>query len=180
MRAATILACLSFLIASLSAQARDYNDLPAWSLEDLCEKKEKQRYAAAIFAEIERRESFSSQDLELIRSGIVDLGMDQVAVQCSWGEPDAVLQSDSETLQVYHRRIDGQRRTVFVHVIAGQVTDIHVGPPPPDVGSDPPSVDSLLHSDRLLSGLDPSMPAGTSPCVVGCLRQPVYTTVVPE
>jgi hypothetical protein len=154
----------------MPAQARDYDNLSAWSLEDLCKKKEKRRHAAAIFAEIERRGTFSSQDLELIRTGIVDLGMGQAALQCSWGEPDAVSQTESVSWQTYRARIDGQQRTVFVHVIAGQVTNIYMRPLGYNVGSKAPSVYANLYSDRLLSGRDPTAPAGTSPCVVGCLR----------
>jgi hypothetical protein len=127
MKTAAFLISLIALPLALPAQARD-DDLSVWLLEDLCEKKDKDRHADAVLAELERRAVFGSLDLELIRSGDIDVGMEQAALQCSLGEPEFVRPGDGDAWYMYRQRIDGQRRTVFVHVIAERVTDIDLAP----------------------------------------------------
>jgi hypothetical protein len=128
MRAATILACLIFPIGSMPAQARDYDSLSAWSLEDLCEKKDKRRHTEAIFAELERRAAFTPLDLRLVRFGWTKIGMAESALECLWGAPDSESQADGAAAKTYRHRIDGESRTIDVFFAEGRVTDIRMRP----------------------------------------------------
>ena len=126
MRTVTILASMALLTAATSVQARDNDDLSQWSLENLCEKKDKPRHAEAIFAEIEGRGIFTSVDLALVRSGKIEVGMSEAALRCSWGKPDSVSQLDAAALHTYRNRVDGLKRTFEVRLVAERVTAVHV------------------------------------------------------
>lgn len=137
MRALTILAFVTLLAAVMPAQAKDSDDLSSWSLEELCAKKDKSRHAEAIFAELGLRNVFSSFDLDLVRSGEIEVGMDAAALQCSWGAPHSVQQGDGAVSQTYYKRIDGWRRTVHVFVVAERVTEHHIRPVGSSANLDP-------------------------------------------
>ena len=128
MRAASFLILLIVLTLALPAQAQDSDELGDWSLEKLCKKTDKARHADAVLAEIERREVFSSFDLELVRSGGIDVGMGEAALRCSWGAPSSAFQVAADTLQTYRNPISGQAGMFFVHLVAGRVTVVnHIG-----------------------------------------------------
>ena len=126
MKAAAFLISLIVLPVALPAQAKDGDDLSSWTLEELCERKDNDRHAEAVLAELERRDVFSASDLELVRSDTIDRGMDESALQCSWGAPDSVTQRDGDAWQTWRNPSDGPKLTVDVQVVAGRVTDIQV------------------------------------------------------
>jgi hypothetical protein len=145
MKAAAFLMSLIAVPVALPSHARDWDDLGSWSVEELCENKDKRRHEEAIFAELERRGVFSPFDLELVRSGEIDVGMGEAALHCSWGapismrqqqipawklpdsvKPDSVKQRNSDAWLTYRRRIDGYRRTFDVFIVAERVTEISV------------------------------------------------------
>jgi hypothetical protein len=128
MRAAAFL--ISLIVLPLAfpapAQAKDGDDLSGWSVQELCENKDKRRHAEAVFAELERREVFTAVDLARVRGGHFGVGMDEAALQCLWGPPDSESRGDGAVSQTYRNRIDGFRRTIDVRFVAERVTNIRI------------------------------------------------------
>ena len=82
MKAPAVLILLIVLPVVLPAQAKDSDDLGSWSLEELCENKDKRKHAEAVFAEFERRGTFKPFEIELIRDTRTELvKLDEKAVQ---------------------------------------------------------------------------------------------------
>jgi hypothetical protein len=126
MKSAALIMSLIALPVMLPAQAKDSDDLGSWSLEELCEKKDKDRHAEAIFAEIERRAVFSTSELELIREGRIDIGFSEAALYCSWGEPRATESRDGGPWQVYYQRREGYRWTVLLRIDSSLVAEVRL------------------------------------------------------
>lgn len=128
MKAAALLMSLIVLPVALPAQAKESDDLSSWSLEELCEKKDKDRHADAVFAELERRAVFTTLDFRLVRYGWTKVGMAESALECLWGAPDSESQADGAAAKTYRHRIDGDWRTIDVLFAQGRVTDIRMRP----------------------------------------------------
>ena len=84
MKAAAFLISLIVLPVALPAHARDWDDLGSWSIEELCENKDKRRHAEAIFAELERRGTFRTYELDLIREGRIVEWSNDCATARDW------------------------------------------------------------------------------------------------
>ena len=124
MRAVALFISLAVWLVALPAHTKDRDDLSNWSLEKLCEKKDKSRHEEAVFAEIERRAIFTSLDIYRIRSGKTEVGMEEAALHCSLGAPDSVSHTDGAASQRYYRSIDDHPSVIEVLVVAGQVTNV--------------------------------------------------------
>lgn len=124
MRTTVLFASAGLLLAALPAQARDTEDLTTWSVEELCEKKDKARHAEAVLAELERRDIFNTFELELIREGGADIGMGEAALQCSWGEPRGSETLNGDNWQVYYQRRNGYQRRLLLRIDSSFVAEI--------------------------------------------------------
>jgi hypothetical protein len=141
-KAATFLMSLIVVPVALPSPARDWDDLSSWSLEKLCDKKDKARHEEAVYAELARRSIFTSSELDLIREGRIPSGTSEAVLHCSWGQPRATETWYGESWQVYYRRRDSQnffRRTdglwrLLVRIDTSLVAEIH-----PDFGDGPPA-----------------------------------------
>lgn len=124
MRTTVLFASASLLLAALPAQARDSDDLTTWSVEELCEKKDKARHAEAVLAELERRDIFDASELELIRAGRIDFGIREAVLHCSWGQPRDTEVWSGEPWQVYYQRRDRYQRRLLLRIDSSRVAEI--------------------------------------------------------
>ena len=141
MKVAAFLMSLIVVPVALPSHAKDWDDLSSWSIEELCDNKDRRRHEEAIFAELERRAVFTPLDLRLVRFGWTKAGMAESALECLWGASDSESQADGAASKTYRHRIDGDWRTIDVHFAQGRVTDIRMRPveyPPwPGAGDSP-------------------------------------------
>jgi hypothetical protein len=176
-RAAPFLISLVVLPLALPAQAKDSDDLSGWSVEELCDKKDKRKHAEAVFAEFERRGTFKPFEIELIRAGRIDIGASEAALHCSWGEPRATEAWNGEPWQVYYRRAGSENWRLLLRIDSALVAEIRpdFGNGPGDQGDGPGGgfrslsvggglgVDTDTFSGRTITDRGMSSPQGGSP-----------------
>jgi hypothetical protein len=111
--------------------------LSGWSVEELCDEKDKDRHAEAVFAELARRGIFTASELELIREGGIPSGIPsgtrETVLLCSWGLPRGIEVWDGVPWLVYYqpsntrsfvRCRDEERRKLLVRIDTSLVAEI--------------------------------------------------------
>jgi hypothetical protein len=153
-KSAALLISLCALPVALPAHAKDADDLSSWSLEDLCENRDKRKHEEAVFAELERRGTFRPFELELIREGRIDIGASEAALHCSWGEPRRTESRNGVPWQVYYRRREGgPPLRLLLRIDSSLVAEIR---PAPSTGDSDQSDISLNRGD-ITGGPRPSL-----------------------
>jgi hypothetical protein len=144
-RAKAFLISLIVVPFALPAQAEDSDDLSGWSVEELCENKDKRKHAEAVLAELERRGTFRPFEIELIREGRIDIGASEAALNCSWGEPRGAETLNGEPWQAYYRRAGRHNRRMLVRIDSALVAEIR---PARGTSIDPDHI-SLSHGGEI-------------------------------